>query len=244
MPEMLGVMAQTFLLTPFYVLYYFVPAPYATKAIGMLVWVLPVIFAVFLFVQLYRHGWQAIGRKRVIATFILCGLFAISLPSKYFVATYLQDGAQVQHVEPLNRATAMIKSVQDGLEIKECEYEIVGWTSGNHLVFRKWCEGHFPLTGSANFVSGQPQATLAYDPNLSKITSFESSLEDLVKDLSPLNKCTLPTWIDGSMGMFQWDSKYPIKNSRSAYYSADGVWVALTRQHIYGPTDLLVFRCL
>lgn len=232
---------QTILFAPFYLLYAVLPFPAALGIARVFVWVLPVLIALFLFIQFYKYGWHAFAKKRIAAAIILVALCSIMLTSRYYVATMLQSGAEVQHIEPLTRLSATIKDLESGLELPDCEYEIHGWTDDNRLVYRRWCEGHFVWNV---YESGNPERPNVYDPRTGQMTAFSGETGVLFVNTPALNTCPKPTWVDNLMSGFSTaESRYPIKNSRAAYYSPDGMWVALSRKHIYGPTDLLVFRC-
>jgi hypothetical protein len=135
--------------------------------------------------------------------------------------------------------TSTQKTLQAITETPGCEYEILGWTSNNLLAYQRWCEGKFSLVGD-QFIAGLPESPQLYDPNLSKTISDATKTNSLMRQY--ISTCSRPTWKDLEFFSIA-NSAYSIPNARDNFYSPDGKWVAFTRRHIYGPVDLLVFRC-
>jgi hypothetical protein len=121
-----------------------------------------------------------------------------------------------------------VKGVQSWMEVRPCDYEILGWSGGGTLYYEEACQEAPPQVWA--FDTGQDGR-----PN-----QVQAAPDDLVREMVPrrsiLERVRVPF-------------VYPAEeepNVRFLHVRVDGLaspdsrWVAVVVRHVYGPEDVIV----
>jgi len=164
----------------------------------------------------------------------LVAVLAFPLTMHYRPAVQAAPGVELRLVEQPGLIEGAVRSCRAAAEISGCQYEPLGWTDAQTLVYRKWCGGHYDETGV--WYPGSPGAPLLYNVRTGK------SGVSLVDRAPSHETCDPAVCVSPALagGEYFPPLHYLPGHFKDAVISPDGRWVAFTAEHIYGPEDLLV----
>ena len=177
--------------------------------------------------QVWRH------KRFYLLAVALAAILAFPLLMRYQPAVQVAHGVELRIVDEPGLLEGVVKSCQAAAEVQGCQYEPLGWTAAQTLVYRKWCDGYYDMDGQH---PGDPQPPQAYHLDRDEISPFDGDLDTLSRESCPLSKCVSPALAAEQA----FPRGYLPGQYKDALVSPNGRWVAFTAEHIYGPEDLLI----
>jgi len=173
-------------------------------------------------------------RKRLyLLAIALAAVLAFPLLMRYRPAFKAAPGVEVRIVDKPGLLAGAVKSCQAAAEVRECQYELLGWADAQTLVYRQWCGGYYDMS---DWRPGDPQPLHAYHLNTDAILPFDGDPDALSRETCRPSQCVSPAL--GEKQLFPLG--YLPGQYKDALITPDGRWVAFTAEHVYGPEDLLV----
>jgi len=148
---------------------------------------------------------------------------------RYQPAVEAAPGHTMQVLTRPGLLEGVAKRAQVSLEIRPCEYTLLGWTPDNTLHYRAVCEN-------------RPAQMWAYDPQQYRL-ALEAA-EPFAKLVQDTSGVTVLDQVRAS-GVYPPEEEF---NARcmavrgSGLLSPNGHWVAVLVQHLYGPQDVLILE--
>jgi hypothetical protein len=160
----------------------------------------------------------------------IVAVLALPLWMHYRPAAEPLPGVELRQVDPPGLLQGVVKWAQVAVEQSEVQYEPLGWTDAQTLVYRLWRGGHYE---GENWVPGGSQGLYAYNTVTARVTAFSEDPETIVREFCARAECVKPRLSDGPAPYFP-------GHYATTLLSPDGRWAAFTVRHTYGPEDLLV----
>jgi len=184
----------------------------------------------WLLVHERRRTWRR--RRFYVLLVALVTVLAFPFLMRYQPAVEAAPGVELRVVEPPRFLESPVKACQVAAEVRDCQYEPLGWAGARTLVYRKWCGGHYTMDG---WQPGAPAVPLTYDPDTDTIAPFEGNVDALSRESCSRSICVHPGLAEVYPGGGYFPGQY-----ETPLVSPDGRWVAFTAEHVYGPEDLLI----
>jgi hypothetical protein len=160
-------------------------------------------------------------------------VLAFPLLMRYQPVVKAAPGVELRLVDEPGLLEGVVKSCQAAAEVRECQYEPLGWADAQTLVYRQWCGGRYEM---GVWHPGDPQPLQAYHLDTDEVSPFDGDVDALSQETCARSDCVLPALAARK----QFEQGYYPGEYGGAFVSPDGRWVAFTAEHIYGPEDLLV----
>jgi hypothetical protein len=177
--------------------------------------------------QIWRH------KRFYWLTVALVAVLAFPLLIRYQPAFKAVPGVEMRVVDKPGLLAGAVKSCQAAAEVRECQYEPLGWADAQTLVYRQWCGGYYDMS---DWRPGDPQPLRAYHLGTDTISPFDGDPDALSRETCRPSQCVSPAL--GEKQLFP--LSYLPGQYKDALVSPDGCWVTFTAEHVYGPEDLLV----
>ncbi|MDY6877742.1 MAG: hypothetical protein SWK90_16290 [Chloroflexota bacterium] len=155
------------------------------------------------------------------------------LPMRYQPVVKAAPGVELRVVDEPGLLEGVVKSCQAAAEVRECQYEPLGWADAQTLVYRQWCGGRYEMDV---WHPGDSQPPQAYHLDSGRVSDFHGGLAALSRETCAPAACVRPALAPRRL----YEQGYYPGRYEEAVISPDGHWVAFTAEHIYGPEDLLV----
>lgn len=124
--------------------------------------------------------------------------------------------------------TSVAKSYQRFLEVRTCDYTVLGWSDEGVLFYQEACQDDLPQVWAYDLENGnRPQHVETVPLDLVQEAASRSSILQMVR----------------SPGVRPADAEPMVRNLEvrvDGLASPDGRWVAVVVRHIYGPEDVIV----
>lgn len=174
------------------------------------------------------------ARPRHSATRLALGLGLLSILAfpwfyRYQLAVEAAPGHTMQVLTQPGLLEGVAKRAQVSLEIRPCEYTLLGWTPDNTLHYRAVCEN-------------RPAQVWAYDPQQSSLAL--KAAEPFAKLVQDTPGVTVLDQVRAS-GVYPPEEEFNARRMAvrgSGLLSPNGHWVAVLVQHLYGPQDILILE--
>ncbi|MDY7080264.1 MAG: hypothetical protein SXV54_25560 [Chloroflexota bacterium] len=163
----------------------------------------------------------------------LVAILAFPLLMRYQPVVEAAPGVELRVVDEPGLLEGVVKSCQAAAEVRECQYEPLGWADAQTFVYRQWCGGRYEM---GVWHPGGSQPPQAYHLDADEVVSFEGDLTTLTYETCVTSACVLPALAARE----PFEQGYHPGQYEDALISPNGRWVAFTAEHIYGPEDLLV----
>jgi len=181
-----------------------------------------------------RERGQVWRRKRFyLLAVILLAILAFPLLMRYQPAVKATPGVEMRVVDKPGLLAGVVKSCQTAAEVRECQYEPLGWADAQSLVYRQWCGGYYDMS---DWRPGHPQPLHAYHLDMDTVSPFDENPNALWCETCHPTQCVSPALTEKQ----PFPLVYLPVQYQDALVSPDGRWVAFTAEHVYGPEDLLV----
>ncbi len=178
-----------------------------------------------------RQVWR---RGRFYVLLAACtSVLAFPLLMRYQPVIKAAPGVELRLVDEPGLLEGVVKSCQAAAEVRECQYEPLGWADAQTLVYRQWCGGRYEM---GVWHPGDSQPPQAYHLDTDEVSPFDGDLDALTHETCAPSVCVLPALAKRE----PFEQGYYPGQYEDALFSPDGRWVAFTTKHIYGPEDLLV----
>ncbi len=129
--------------------------------------------------------------------------------------------------EPRGLLAAYGKSIQQWLDIRDCQYEVLGWSSDGVLYFQGGCGGQSLSWRAVPDRPGSVLPVAAAPPGLYRDPVLKAILLDRVRAPGVRPVSAEPYTRD----VYVRSMPYP---------SPDGRWLAFVAERVYGPQDVLL----
>lgn len=156
-----------------------------------------------------------------------CGI-AVLLTFRYQPAVIAAPGHEMHWPTRPGPAASLVKSYQRFLEVKTCDYMLMGWSADGTLFYQEACRNSQPQVWAYDLEKrDRPHRMEVMPLGLAQETVPRSSILEMVRspgvrpaDAEPMVR-SLEVWADGLA-------------------SPGGRWVAVVVRHVYGPEDVIV----
>ncbi len=159
---------------------------------------------------------------------LACLVVALSLVY-YRPAVVAASGHEMRWPTRPGLLGSVSKRIQVFMEIRPCDYMVLGWSAEGVLFYQEACQDNFQVW--------------AYDPaKESKPYRVEAVPTDLLQEIVP--RRSVLNWVQ-SPGVRPADVEPMVRNLEiraDGLASPDGRWVAVVVRHIYGPEDVIVLE--
>jgi hypothetical protein len=173
-------------------------------------------------------------RVTVVAIAAICGacylgcVIAVLLIVRYQPAVIAAPGYEMHWPTRPDPAASVVKSYQRFLEIRTCDYTLLGWSAENTLFYQEACRGSPPRIWAYDLENrGQPYQVNASPAHL---------VWETVPRVLILERVRSP-------GVHPADAEPMVRSLEvraDGLVSPDGRWVAVVVRHVYGPEDVIV----
>jgi hypothetical protein len=170
-------------------------------------------------------AWVKAGSGRLGRVGLLVGLLAITampVVYRYQPAVWVESEYAAQVITQPGVLGGVVKRVQAGTEMRACEYELLGWSASQGLLYGKE-------------VCGQRSRIWAYEPPFDKRFHEEQSIPgDIAQE------AVSQTSLEGVHSTIPLDESLNLAVRGPILVSAEREWYAFVARHIYGPEDVVV----
>jgi hypothetical protein len=155
-------------------------------------------------------------------------VIAALLTFRYQPAVVAAPGHEMRWPTRPEQWASVVKSYHRFLEIRTCDYTVLGWSGDGVLFYQEACQDDLPQVWACNLENGdRPQHVETVPLDLVQETASRSSILEMVR----------------SPGVRPADAEPMVRNLEvrvDGLASPDGRRVAVVVRHIYGPEDVIV----
>jgi hypothetical protein len=186
--------------------------------------------AALVFVRLRAQAWRS--ARLYLPLLAVLAVLAFPFWMRYQPAAEPLPGVALRHVDPPGLLQGVVKQAQVAVEQSEVQYEPLGWSDGQTLVYRLWYGGRYE---GERWQPGVVRGLYAYDLGTAEVTPFAGDLQAVSRAFCTRATCVAPCLSSGPLPTFP-------GHYATTLLSPDGRWAAFTVRHTYGPEDLLVIE--
>jgi hypothetical protein len=157
-------------------------------------------------------------------------VIAVLILFRYQPAVVAAPGHEMRWSTRPDLWASVVKSYQRFLEIRTCDYTVLGWSGEGVLFYKEACQDAPPRVWAYDLEKrDQPYHVEASPLTLLQEAVPRSSILEMVR----------------SPGVRPADAEPMVRNLEvgvNGLASPDGRWVAVVVRHVYGPEDVIVLR--
>jgi hypothetical protein len=160
---------------------------------------------------------------RVWLLLVMSAIVAFPFLLRYQPSLVASSGYRMQWVTDPGFLGGVVKTSQDFVEKKPCEYELLGWSVDNRLYYQAECGAETQIWQYPT-ESGRHMQVESDLPSLNRSTVPDSTALRMVRGRFPAHGYEVDPHLLKSEGVV----------------SPDGQWVAIVTQYVYGTQDVIV----
>jgi hypothetical protein len=173
-------------------------------------------------------------RVTIVAIAAICGAcclgcgIAVLLTFRYQPAVITAPGYEMHWPTRPSPAASVVKSYQRFLELRTCDYTLLGWSAENTLFYQEACRDSLPQVWVYDLEKrDRPHRVETVPLGLAQETVPRNSILEMVR----------------SPGVHPAEAEPRVRSLEvraDGLVSPDGRWIAVVVRHIYGPEDVIV----